>query len=70
LTQAKKAIFCHGYGRLNVIDEKHFKVMKDGAIVCNSGHFNSEINIPAVKKMSKSVRIVRPFVEEYVFKSK
>jgi adenosylhomocysteinase len=42
--------------------------MKDGAIVCNSGHFNVEIDIPALAKMSKSVRTVRPFVEEYVLR--
>lgn len=65
----KGDIFVTVTGDLNVIDEKHFKVMKDGAIVCNSGHFNSEINIPAIKKMSKSVRTVRPFVEEYVLKA-
>lgn len=65
----KGDIFVTVTGDLNVIDEKHFKVMKDGAIVCNSGHFNSEINIPAVKRMSKSVRTVRPFVEEYVLKA-
>jgi len=40
--------------------------MKDGAIVCNSGHFNVEIDIPALAKIAKSVRTVRPFVEEYV----
>jgi adenosylhomocysteinase len=65
----KGDIFVTVTGDLNVIDEKHFKVMKDGAIVCNSGHFNSEINIPAIKKMSKSLRTVRPFVEEYVLKA-
>src|SRR5660398_199947 len=42
--------------------------MKDGAIVCNSGHFNVEIDIPALAKMEKSVRTVRPFVEEYVLR--
>ena len=42
--------------------------MKDGAIVCNSGHFNVEIDIPALAKMAKSVRTVRPFVEEYVMR--
>ena len=40
--------------------------MKDAAIVANSGHFNVEINIPALEKMSKSKRLVRPFVDEYV----
>jgi adenosylhomocysteinase len=52
-------------GDINVIDEKHFKLMKSGAIVANSGHFNVEINIKALKKISKSSREVRPFVEEY-----
>lgn len=53
-------------GDINVIDEHHFKLMKDGAIVANSGHFNVEINIPALEKMSKSKRLVRPFVDEYI----
>jgi adenosylhomocysteinase len=42
-----------------------FGKMKDGAIVCNSGHFNVEIDIPALAGMSRTVRTVRPFVEEY-----
>jgi adenosylhomocysteinase len=42
--------------------------MKDGAIVCNSGHFNVEIDIPALAKMAKSVRTVRPYVEEYLLR--
>ena len=46
-------IFCTVTGDINVIDEHHFEVMKDGAIVANSGHFNVEINIPALAKMSK-----------------
>jgi adenosylhomocysteinase len=58
--------FCTVTGDLNVIDEDHFKVMKDGAIVANSGHFNVEINIPALEKMSKGKpNLVRPFVEQY-----
>jgi adenosylhomocysteinase len=58
--------FCTVTGDLNVIDEDHFKVMKDGAIVANSGHFNVEINIPALEKMSKGKpALVRPFVEQY-----
>jgi adenosylhomocysteinase len=40
--------------------------MKDGAIVANSGHFNVEINIPALEKMAKEKRLVRPFVEQYI----
>ena len=59
-------IFVTLTGDINVVDERHFKVMKDTAIVANSGHFNVEINIPALVAMSKSKRLVRPFVEEYV----
>lgn len=59
-------IFCTVTGDINVIDEEHFKVMKDGALVANSGHFNVEINIPALAKMSKGEpALVRPFVEQY-----
>jgi adenosylhomocysteinase len=61
-------IFCTLTGDLNVIDKAHFEVMKDGAIISNSGHFNVEINIPALEEMSVSKRLVRPFVEEYVLK--
>jgi len=59
-------IFVTVTGDLNVIDKHHFEVMKDGAIVANSGHFNVEINIPALESMSKEKRLVRPFVEQYV----
>ena len=52
-------------GDLHVIDRAHFDVMKDGAIICNAGHFNVEINIPALREMAVSVREVRPFVEEF-----
>ena len=58
-------IFVTVTGDLNVIDEHHFAVMKDGALVANSGHFNVEINIPALDAMSVSKRLVRPFVEAY-----
>ena len=61
-------IFCTLTGDLNVIDRKHFEHMKDGAIISNSGHFNVEINIPALEAMSVSKRLVRPFVEEYTLK--
>jgi adenosylhomocysteinase len=61
-------IFVTLTGDVNVLDEQHFKLMKDGAIVCNSGHFNVEINIPALKALSKSVREARAFVEEYTKK--
>jgi adenosylhomocysteinase len=58
-------IFCTVTGDLNVIDRHHFEAMKDGAIVANSGHFNVEINIPALEDMASEKRIVRPFVEQY-----
>ncbi len=59
-------IFCTVTGDINVIDKHHFELMKDGAIVANSGHFNVEINIPALQKMSKAdPKLVRPFVEQY-----
>ena len=59
-------IMCTVTGDLNVIDAHHFEVMKDGAIVANSGHFNVEINIPALEKMSNGEPIlVRPFVQQY-----
>jgi adenosylhomocysteinase len=61
-------IFVTVTGDLNVIDRSHFELMKDGAIIANSGHFNVEINIPALEKMSKEKRLVRPFVEQYILK--
>ncbi len=61
-------IFCTLTGDLNVIDRHHFEVMKDGAIVANSGHFNVEINIPALAELATSKRLVRPYVEQYAMK--
>lgn len=58
-------IFVTLTGDINVIDEHHFRSMKDGAIVSNSGHFNVEINIPSLEQMAKEKRLVRPFVEQY-----
>lgn len=59
-------IFCTLTGDINVVDRHHFEVMKDGAIVANSGHFNVEINIPALAEMSKGdPKLVRPFVDQY-----
>jgi adenosylhomocysteinase len=52
-------------GDLNVIDGDSFAAMKDGAIICNSGHFNAEINIPRLREMAVSSREVRPLVEEF-----
>jgi adenosylhomocysteinase len=53
-------------GDINVVDKHHFTEMKDGAIVANSGHFNVEINIPALEKMANEKCLVRPFVEQYL----
>ncbi|NPV75892.1 MAG: adenosylhomocysteinase [Anaerolineae bacterium] len=61
-------IFCTVTGDINVIDRRHFEAMKDGAIVANSGHFNVEINIPALEEMSIDKRLVRPFVEQFEMK--
>jgi adenosylhomocysteinase len=59
-------IFVTSTGDINVVDQQHFKVMKDGAIVCNSGHFNVEINLPAlVEESVGEPRIIRPFVKQY-----
>lgn len=52
-------------GDKNVIRAEHFQMMKSGAIVCNSGHFNVEIDIPALEAMSKNKRQTRDFVDEY-----
>jgi adenosylhomocysteinase len=58
-------IFVTLTGDKHVIDGHHFKAMKDGAIVCNSGHFNVEINIPALEAMASGKRRFRDFVDEY-----
>lgn len=57
--------FCTVTGDRSVIRKEHFEKMKDGAIVCNSGHFNVEIDIEALEKMATSRRIIRDFVEEF-----
>ncbi|MBP9093739.1 adenosylhomocysteinase [bacterium] len=56
-------------GNRHVIDKPHFEVMKEGAIVCNSGHFDLELNLDALRKMAKSRREVRPLMEEFVLPS-
>jgi len=58
-------IFVTSTGDKNVIDRQHFEVMKDGAILANSGHFNVEINIPALQELSVSVHEPRPFVQQF-----
>jgi adenosylhomocysteinase len=61
-------VFCTVTGNKNVLAKQHFEAMKDGAIISNSGHFNVEIDIPALEKMSSSKRTTRTFVEEYTMK--
>jgi len=62
---AKADIVITVTGNLNVVDAEHVAALKDGAIVCNSGHFNDEINIPAIDGQTKAKRKVRDMVEEY-----
>jgi adenosylhomocysteinase len=62
-------IFVTVTGDINVLHRDCFKIMKDGAIVANSGHFNVEIDIESLKELSKSRRIIRDFVEEFTLKS-
>jgi adenosylhomocysteinase len=61
-------VFITVTGNKNVLRGEHFQVMKGGAVVCNSGHFNVEIEIPALERLSTSKREVRPLVEEYQLK--
>jgi adenosylhomocysteinase len=61
-------IFITITGDINVIDKASLEVMKDGAIIANSGHFNVEINIPFLENMAKSKRQIRPLVDEYTLK--
>jgi adenosylhomocysteinase len=58
-------IFVTATGDLNVLDEVHIAHLKDGAILANSGHFNDEINIPAIEALTTAQREVRDFVREY-----
>ncbi len=66
---AKEADFiCTVTGNTSVLDEEHFKVMKDGCIIANSGHFDVEINLKSLAKLSKGKKTLRDFVEEYLLK--
>ena len=58
-------IFVTATGDINVIRKEHMQKMKDGAIMCNSGHFNVEINIPDLESLTKAKRTMRPNMEEY-----
>ncbi|NQU94786.1 MAG: adenosylhomocysteinase [Candidatus Omnitrophica bacterium] len=62
-------IFVTATGNISVLDRQHFALMKDGVIIANTGHFNVEIDIEALKKMSKKTRKIRSFVEEYTLKN-
>ncbi len=70
LTEAAKIgdIFITISGDKNVLDQAHFQVMKDGAIMANSGHFNAEINIPVLEGLAQGTRNIRTFVDEYTLK--
>ena len=62
-------IFITAAGNKSVIDKAHFQLMKDGAILANSGHFNVEINILALESLARNKRRIRPFVDEYSLSS-
>ena len=57
-------------GNLNVVRPEHFSAMKDGAIVCNSGHFNVELDLEGLAKISSARRAVREMVEEFTVKGR
>ncbi len=61
-------VFCTVTGNKGILRNEHFQAMKDGAVISNSGHFNVEIDIPALERLSSSKRTTRPFVEEYSLK--
>jgi adenosylhomocysteinase len=61
--------FCTVTGNLNVIRKEHFRKMKDGAIIANSGHFNVELDLTGLRKVCKSKTVARDFVEEYRLKN-
>jgi len=63
-------IFCTVTGNLNVIRKEHFRRMKDGAIIANSGHFNVELDLKGLKSISKKRRVLREYVEEYTLAAK
>jgi adenosylhomocysteinase len=71
LVEASKIgdFFCTVTGDLHVIDKKHFLAMKNGAIVSNSGHFNVELNLDALAKITRKRRTIREFVEEHTLKN-
>ncbi|HEY4707021.1 MAG: adenosylhomocysteinase [Deltaproteobacteria bacterium GWA2_55_10] len=62
-------MFCTVTGNLNVIRKEHFLRMRDGALVCNSGHFNVELDLVGLKAVSKGKKTVREFVDEYTLRN-
>lgn len=62
-------VFVTVTGDINVIRKEHFQAMKDGAIICNSGHFNVELDIPGLEKLSVRKRVIRDFVDEYILRN-
>jgi adenosylhomocysteinase len=69
MTDAAKVgdVFVTVTGNYHVIREEHFKLMKDGAIVSNSGHFNDELDLDGIKRLAKGMNVPRNFVEQYEF---
>jgi adenosylhomocysteinase len=71
MTEAAKIgdVFITVTGNMSVISVETFELMKDGAIVCNSGHFNCEIDLKGLERISKGRRKMREFVEEFTLRS-
>ena len=63
-------IFVTVTGDVSVINKAHFRLMKDGAIICNSGHFNVEIALNELKKIASKKRVIRDYVEEFTLKNR
>jgi len=63
-------VFCTITGDIKVIDREHFQAMKDGAMLCNSGHFDVEINLPALENMASRINKVNNNVDEYIIGKK
>lgn len=61
--------FCTVTGNISVIRKEHFRTMKDGAIVCNSGHFNVELDLTGLAQISSKKRMIREYVEEFTLKN-
>ncbi|HEA70184.1 MAG TPA: adenosylhomocysteinase [Desulfobacterales bacterium] len=61
--------FCTVTGNINVIRKNHFMLMKDGAIICNSGHFNVELDLDGLREITTTTKTLRPHVQEHVLKN-